>query len=132
MFGFIEKIMNSEIMVKIKNAIHNFINSFGKSGVKEKVDTFVEDNKSEQSNIIVRSAKKVKKFVSTNFNFGTGNKILRGIGKVISVVAGLGFATLVFYMAIKLLPEIIMMVAMIFAIVISAEFIMAILNRAVQ
>ena len=39
---FFDKIAKSEVMIKIQNAINNFIDGFSLSGVKERVDNFVD------------------------------------------------------------------------------------------
>lgn len=134
MIGFFNRIVNSEIMMKIRNAINSFIDSFSLAGVKQRVDTFVDESqKSEETTSAFNGLnKKVDKFINRKLGGKIkSTKALSVITKIISVLLSLGFAGLVIYMMIKLLPKIIMMVAMIFAVWISIELILCILNRAV-
>ena len=127
---FLNRIINSEIMQKIRKGINNFIDTLALSNVKERIDKFVDNSESseESSDAFNGLNKKVSKFI---------NKKLKGrirfpkpIVKIISILLSLGFGALVVYMMIKLLPKIVMMMSMVFAIWISIELIISILNTA--
>ena len=132
---FFNRVVNSEIMMRIRNAINSFIDSFSLSGVRQRVDSFVDESeKSEETtNAFNGLNKKVDKFINRKLGGKIkSTKALSVIAKIISVLLSLAFAALVIYMMIKLLPSNLMMIAMIFTVMVTIELVIAILNRAVK
>lgn len=132
---YIDRLINSEFGKRIKGAINSFVDTFASSGLKDKVDNFINSEEtSENSNTVYSGLnKRVSKFIRNKLGGRIkSTKILNMIGKIVSIILALGFAALVIYMMIKLLPSILMMIAMIFAVMVTIELVIAILNRAVK
>lgn len=132
---YIDRLINSEFGKRIKGAINSFVDTFASSGLKDKVDNFINSEEtSENSNTVYSGLnKRVSKFIRNKLGGRIkSTKILNMIGKIVSIILALGFAALVMYMMIKLLPSILMMIAMIFAVMVTIELVIAILNRAVK
>ena len=132
---YIDRLVNSEFGKRIKGAINSFVDTFASSGLKDKVDNFINSEEtSENSNTVYSGLnKRVSKFIRNKLGGRIkSTKILNMIGKIVSIILALGFAALVIYMMIKLLPSILMMIAMIFAVMVTIELVIAILNRAVK
>lgn len=127
------RIMNSEFMMKFKNIINGIIDKFASSSIKEKVDNTVNNHDANEEGVFSNFSKKVQKFVDKHIGKKIkSNKLLKIIGKVISMILALGFFGLVAYVMIKLLPEILTYVAIMFAITIVLTVVMAILDRAAK
>ena len=132
---YIDRLINSEFGKRIKGAINSFVDTFASSGLKDKVDNFINSEETSENNNTVYSGlnKRVSKFIRNKLGGRIkSTKILNMIGKIVSIILALGFAALVIYMMIKLLPSILMMIAMIFAVMVTIELVIAILNRAVK
>lgn len=145
MMGFIDTIMN-----KIKNShvfkmISDFIGSFRGEGSKfskfsegyaEYTDTHKDHNYA-SADIGLRVARRVekilkkngKKFKNSEKATGTIAKIVNVVAKVMCVAATVAFGILVAYTIIKILPTIIYMVAMAFAVAIIVELILSVISN---
>ena len=132
---FVNKVINSDVMSRIKEGINNFIGNSAISSVKDKVDGFVNSSETLNTSTSVFDGlnKKVNKFITKKMSGKIkSTKVLSILAKIFSVILALGFGALVVYIMIKLIPTIIMTMATVFAIWISIELILAILDKAVS
>lgn len=136
---FVKKIMDSEIYKTVVNAIKNFFNE--KDGsysvISSNIDSYANnhadpiENGSDTANKIFKKVKKMAKVVKDKLN-GTSTfaKIVKFVIKSACIVATGLFAFMVIKFFIKILPTVILSVAMIFAVAIAVELILGIINTA--
>lgn len=127
-----DTIMSSEIMSNIKNLVSSIVETIASSDAKKHVDNFIENNDEAQNeNIITASYKRISKLIKNGLvriGLIKSNKVIDFVSKTLTIASGVSFLALVIYIALKIFPKVIMIIATVFAISLIMEVLFSILS----
>lgn len=128
-----QKISNSEFVIKLKEIVANFLDSFGAIKAKESVDSFINKNEQNVSDSAFGNAtKNAKRGWNRIFSKVKESKAANGFTRFLCILMSLGFGAICVYVAVKILPQVLLMVALATSTLVLTEVILSILNKAIS